>query len=50
MLVLEKIPFLHVSSVCKRKELEWLQEGLAERFESRKHTWVWRDGAGNVAI
>lgn len=37
MLVLEKIPFPHVSSLCTRKELEWLQERLAERSESRKH-------------
>lgn len=40
VLVLEKIPFLHVFSVCTRKELEWLQEGLAERSENRKHTWI----------
>lgn len=45
VLVVGEIPFPHVSSVFTKKELRWLQEGLAGRCESRKHTWIRRDGA-----
>lgn len=49
VLVAGEIPFLHVSSVCT-KELEQLQEGPAERVESRKHNWLWRGGSQSCAM